>query len=285
MNKYVINQEIGKGAFGKVRTGMIKSTGRIIAVKNVPIIDKKKSYTAEQLHARVQKIERESNVLKILSEERCPYIIKYIDSFNYFNNHLIFMEMCGGGTLYDFCKTKGYLEENTARKIIHVLLHGLVHMHRNGIVYGDLKPSNIMFKTSNSCSLHNQVRMIDFGCSKIVETPNKRVHGVSGTPVYMAPEVYKGDYGTLCDMWSLGVTLYYLMSSCLPILNIQTEENHVSFQTARDAICYGKFSFEGDKWSNVSNGCKEFIEMCITEEENRMSPGEALMHPWILKKM
>lgn len=284
MNKYVINEQIGKGAFGKVRMGMVKATGQIVAVKSIPINDKKKSYTNIELNHRVNKVERESNVMKILSKDRCPYIIKYIDSFNYFNNHLIFMEMCHGGNLHDYCKKHGAIEESVARKTTRVILNALIHMHNNGIIYGDLKPSNIMLKLPDkytTCSLHNQIKLIDFGCSRILENPDERQHGVAGTPVYMAPEVYKGDYGTLSDMWSLGVTLYYLLSLKLPLLSVEDSNDQISFQTAKGAICHGSFDFEHSAWRYISAECMDFIKMCINKEYERITPIDALRHPWI----
>ena len=89
------------------------------------------------------------------------------------------------------------------------LFGALNHMHSINIVHRDIKPENIMI-TAN-----DEIKIIDFGLSKRQEK-NKKMETVAGTPYYMAPEVLDGNYDNKCDIWSLGVLLYVLMSGYLP---------------------------------------------------------------------
>lgn len=61
---------------------------------------------------------------------------------------------------------------------------------------------------------NNQIRLIDFGLSKISANGTER--HIAGTPYYMAPEVLNGQYDSKVDIWSLGVLLYVLVSGYLP---------------------------------------------------------------------
>ena len=69
---------------------------------------------------------------------------------------------------------------------------------------------------------NDEIRLIDFGLSKILEDKNLRER--AGTPLYMAPEVIEKKYGKQADMWSLGVLLYQLVSGYLPFVAHTEEE-------------------------------------------------------------
>ena len=59
-----------------------------------------------------------------------------------------------------------------------------------------------------------QIKLIDFGLAKQVKTAKLKTE--AGTPYYMAPEVVKGNYGPRCDVWSLGIILYIMLSGHFP---------------------------------------------------------------------
>ena len=62
----------------------------------------------------------------------------------------------------------------------------------------------------------DEIKLIDFGLSKRSTDKSKTLQTIAGTPYYMAPEVLEGDYNFKCDIWSLGVLLYVLLSGYLP---------------------------------------------------------------------
>lgn len=83
----------------------------------------------------------------------------------------------------------------------------LNHCHKQNIVHRDIKPENMMFDHEGS------IRLVDFGLA--IQT-NKTLHTMAGTPYFMAPEIFAGNYGPKCDVWSLGVVLYMIVTGELP---------------------------------------------------------------------
>ena len=97
----------------------------------------------------------------------------------------------------------------------------------------------------------DEIKIIDFGLSKR-HKQGEKLHNVAGTPYYMAPEVLEGDYDEKCDVWSLGVLLYVLMSGYLPF---QGENRAEVFNKIEN----GKFHFNHPEFNDVSELAKDLI--------------------------
>ena len=93
---------------------------------------------------------------------------------------------------------------------------------------------------------------------------------VCGSPYYIAPEVLSGTYGHECDIWSLGVTLYQLLSGEMPFDGSGQPE-------VFGKIKKGKFKMP----ERLSSDCQNLIRQMLTvDHKNRVSALEALNHPW-----
>lgn len=90
------------------------------------------------------------------------------------------------------------------------LFKGINHCHAVGVVHRDIKPENIMIGRDG------ELKFIDFGLSKKFSGKGNLMKTVVGTPFYMAPEVIDGPYNHKCDIWSLGVLMYVILSGYLP---------------------------------------------------------------------
>ena len=80
-----------------------------------------------------------------------------------------------------------------------------------GVVHRDLKPENMLFTHD-----FQTVKLIDFGMSKILEDANTFMNTKLGSPYYVSPEILKGKYDKSCDMWSVGVITYLLLTGETP---------------------------------------------------------------------
>lgn len=96
----------------------------------------------------------------------------------------------------------------------------------------------------------------------------------AGTAFFMAPEVVSHDYTESCDMWSAGVMLYIMLCGYPPFYGETDEE-------ILEAVMSGEFDFEDEVWDEVSADAKDLIRRCLVPEKTRISPKEALNHPWI----
>jgi calcium-dependent protein kinase len=100
--------------------------------------------------------------------------------------------------------------ESEAAQIMKKLIRAVNHCHASGVVHRDIKPENIMIGRDG------EIKLIDFGLSRRVADKYSTMSTIAGTPFYMAPEVLDGEYDSSCDIWSLGVLLYVLVSGYLP---------------------------------------------------------------------
>ena len=112
------------------------------------------------------------------------------------------------------------------------LFRAIGHLHANNIMHRDIKPENIMITDED------EVKLIDFGLSKISkETRKNNLHTATGTPYYMAPEVFTEHYWSKADLWSLGVILYVLVSGHIPFEGNDATEVYL-------AIKSGNYTFD-----------------------------------------
>ena len=121
----------------------------------------------------------------------------------------IFMEYCKNGELFDKINSSGPLPEKEAGRIFNQILSALIYLKSNGVSHRDIKPENVLFDENWN------VKLIDFGFSCQADKFRKTV---LGTPSYTPPEIVrKVSYDPeLADVWSLGVTLYAMLTATLP---------------------------------------------------------------------
>lgn len=128
-------------------------------------------------------------------------------------------------------------------------------MHR------DLKPENILLEEGED---FDKIKLIDFGESKEFKTGDKQGDLV-GTPYYIAPEVMSRSYNEKCDMWSIGVITFILLSGTPPFAGQNEKE-------IMDTVKTGKYSFKSKAWANVSDNAKDFIEkLLVMDPAKRLS--------------
>jgi len=116
------------------------------------------------------------------------------------------------------------------------------------------------------------LKLIDFGLSKQVKF--KKMKTIVGTPYYIAPEVLTGKYGVKCDIWSLGVIMYILLSGYLPFPGNNAIKVFVKVRSA-------DYNFDQKEWSKVSPEAIDLIKnMLMVDTRKRYNAEQCLNHKW-----
>ena len=146
------------------------------------------------------------------------------DSENRPLNVCLLMNYCNQGNLEDYIISHGPLKEDLAMDFLSQLLKGLQYLHckkLNGKIapyfHGDLKPKNILLHKPEDFPNRIIIKIADFGCSKRVLKSGIEFEKEIGTAAYRAPQIIRSEkYSDKCDIWSLGVVLYYILIGSTP---------------------------------------------------------------------
>lgn len=260
--KYIIQEEIGQGSFSVVFKGLRKETGEVVAIKKVN--------KSSQFSDQIKLLRREIQVMQKLSDH--PNVVKLYDVFE--DDKCIYMviEYMTGGELYDHIIQRGSFTESDAADIVKQILSALTYIHHNGIGHRDLKPENLLCSTSKG----DVVKIADFGLSKDFSDGKTAMKTCCGSPSYVAPEVLEGlTYDHECDIWSLGVITYVLLSGCLPFFGDTQDELFQKIMNCDYTFNYACFRV-------ISDEAKDFIRKCLVIDPHKRWKAEDLMkHPWI----
>ena len=161
---------------------------------------------------RRRQIERTKTERKVLSVLDHPFIMKMYYAFQTTEKLYLVLDYCPGGELFFHLSRYRRFQEPVARFYAAELLLAIGHLHKNGIIYRDLKPENVLLDA------YGHVKLGDFGLAKDgIRHPTQGAKSTCGTPEYMAPEVLnQGGHGFCVDYWGLGMILYEMMTGLPP---------------------------------------------------------------------
>jgi len=255
---YKFDKVLGQGAFGEVRRAVHKQSKKAYAVK---ILKKAKlDPTAKKV------LERE---IAVMSKLQHPNIVSLIEAFDTTRKTYLILELVSGGELFDeiISKDEPYYEKDAADIVRQVLL-AIRYMNSMGIAHRDLKPENLLLDDD-----HN-IKISDFGLSK--DFSNEDMTTSCGTATYVAPEVLTASgYDVACDIWSVGVITYILLSGHVPF-------DGPSEEKVFEKILEADYSFPSPLWDPVSEEAKDFIsKIFVVEPKQRMSVTDCLDHDWL----
>ncbi len=195
IGKYKILSTIGSGGFGTVYLAEDTWIDKKVALK----VPHKQGVDFGELL-------REPRLLASLNH---PNIVTILTAEKQENVFFIVMEFVPGETLETIIAREGPLDVARALDYTCQISNAVDHAHRQGVLHRDLRPSNVLVAESG------MLKVADFGTSRFLEIA---AHGttVIGSPPYMAPEQFHGKAVFASDIYSLGVTMYQMMTGLLP---------------------------------------------------------------------
>lgn len=259
--EWIRGRTIGRGSTATVSLATAISSGELFAVKSTEL-------------SRSMLLQREQQFLSQLS---CPHIVKYMGfDISYENSMPLYnlcMEYVPGGTLYEAIRRhRGRLDEPMIRAYTKQILQGLEYLHATGLVHCDIKSQNILIGEDGS-------KIADLGCAKLVG----KVDGdgdsarseISGTPLFMSPEVARGEgQGFSADIWALGCTVIEMATGSTPWPELNDPVSALY-----------RIGFSGDapeipRW--LSEKAKDFLSNCFRRNPSeRWTAKELLQHPFL----
>jgi len=209
--------------------------------------------------------------LDILQSVDHPNIIRLYETYEDEKYLHIVVELCTGGELLDRLLEKGMLSEAETAETLRYILSAVHHLHTLKIVHRDLKPENILFANTQSLA---DLKLADFGLSCKFSNEELKLSSFVGTPYYLAPEVIQGKYGSQCDVWSIGVMMYFLLSGTQPFAASSVVE-------VMQKVLSGSYDFNGSVWQQVSREATDLIsKMLVTNPKTRITIPNVLQHSW-----
>jgi serine/threonine-protein kinase len=195
VGKYKILSTIGSGGFGTVYLADDTWIDKKVAIK-VP----------HRQTANFGELLREPRLLASLNH---PNIVTILTAEKQDDIFFIVMEYVPGETLESIVAREGALDVARALDYTCQICNAVDHAHRNGVLHRDLRPANVLVTDGGL------LKVADFGTSRFLEIA---AHGttVIGSPPYMAPEQFQGKAVFASDLYSLGVTMFQLLTGDLP---------------------------------------------------------------------
>jgi serine/threonine protein kinase len=195
LGKYKILAALGSGGFGTVYLARDTWIDKQVAIK-VP----------HKQNLDFGELLREPRLLASVNH---PNIVAVTTAEKQDNVFFIVMEYVAGETLETIVIREGALELTRALDYACQICNAVDHAHRQGVLHRDLRPANVLV------SENGLVKVADFGTSRFLEIA---AHGttVIGSPPYMAPEQFQGKAVFASDVYSLGVTMYQMLTGVLP---------------------------------------------------------------------
>lgn len=277
---YLLHRDlvIGKGSYGQVCIASRgEAEGHSSSGARGSSSGKRKKFACKCVVLRndpkyIAKLQEEVNVLRELRGHE--NVIRLYDVFCVDNELFIITELGRGGDLFHLLTThpKHGVTESYAAKTVAQMLSAVAFLHSRNICHRDLKLENWVLESGKD--VWSPLKLIDFGLSTHF-TPGHRLSRVVGSSYYVAPEVLKKSYSEACDLWSLGVIVYMLLSGAPPFYGKNDE-------AIKASIVQGEYTFPHELFRDVSDEAMAFVSTLLSYNvEYRYTAEQALTHPWL----
>ena len=270
--KYKVLDLLDSGFYGKVFKAVNTLTKNLVAIKKTKKYLNLTKADGKPIYVNV-KVEIE------LIKKLChPNIVKVYEVYDIREFYFIIHEYCKYGNLYDYFRF--HFSEKQICILIYQILSGILYLHERNMIHRNIKLETIMVdhieKDISTSEPFFFVKIRDFSTCKYLE-PNEKENQIVGDIYYMAPEVIEEEYDEKCDIWSVGVILYMLITKKAPFEANDKEK-------IMDKIVEEDYNKNSRKLLDVSEEVRDLIDKLLEKDpEKRPSAKEALEHPWFKK--
>jgi serine/threonine-protein kinase len=202
-DRYELLDQIGEGGAARVYRARDRVLDRIVALKEL-----RSEYGSDEDF--VARFYREARAVASLSH---PNIVDIYDYGSQDGHHFIVMQYIDGPDLKTILRREGRMHPARAVAIVSGALRGLGAAHERGIIHRDVKPQNLLVRSSDGL-----VKLTDFGVARALGAARQTAAGITfGTAHYMAPEQAAGrEVGPAADLYAAGVVLYEALAGRVP---------------------------------------------------------------------
>ena len=199
IGKYNIIKEIGAGGFGIVYEAKDTELGRAVALK---IIFPQYTHDSEF----VSRFNREAQIAAQLSH---PHIVTLYEKGESEGRYYLAMQLVRGDSLQDYLRVKGALPWAEAHRLMVEISEAVAYAHEQQVIHRDIKPANVLLDETG----RHGALLTDFGLAKMVGNTTQTLTALSGTPSYMAWELWNEEKATpAADVYALGCIFYELLT-------------------------------------------------------------------------
>ncbi|KAF2109420.1 hypothetical protein BDV96DRAFT_615772 [Lophiotrema nucula] len=276
---------IGKGAFATVYQLATKMDGKLLAAKE---LEKRRFMKNGQLDKKID------NEMRIMQDLKHPNIVEFVGYHDQGDFLYIIMEYVRHGDLAGYLNHHGCMKETDARLMAQQMLSALSYLHRMKITHRDIKPDNILIANLDPL----EVKLSDFGLSKVVKADETFLKTFCGTLLYCAPEVFpdfddrlsKGtkrrrgakqqynSYSSSVDIWSFAGVIWYALCGKPPFEGIADQTGQAMYNN----IMSSRLDPTPLREKLVSEaGIDLLCKMLQKDPALRPTEVQCLNHPWL----
>jgi len=225
---------------------------------------------------------------KVLAELKHPNIVGLHEAREHEGLSYLVLDLCKGGTLMDWLTDRFerhfgkevYQRPSSKQigKLLWQILDPVRYLHFYCIAHRDIKPQNVLLVTKGV--QFPQLKLADFNLA--TELQGEFLTKCCGTPGFMSPEVVQGRYSELCDVWSIGVTFYQIVTGQRLWRDTDTKENH--FNELLEQTPLSLRSTEA--WKLQGSGALDLAQSMLSlESQGRPTAAAAMEHDWLQRQM